>query len=394
MDSHRNTELIVSIDFGSTFTKVQYAISRSQVVEGEQLAIRPCIFQRHRGAGNTTDVPSIIQYGRSGEIVGWGPDPIVEGAVEIKGIKLCIPHEDDRMVDPTTYPVIAHAIQRRNYLGKTVLTVVTDFMTRLWQVCKPQIVGDELDVNWRLIITHPVGWNIDKLEQAIDTAIVMPDQGNSTYTICFQTEAEAALITELNARGIQLVHESNNPTGHETSLQDGEIIVVADFGGLTVVSPASHICGVSLFSDAFVNLLENKAKMLLHKLPTSHWFHQALKQWEHSIFPAFTRGLRLDATFDVAREDFKDSEFEPITISRPLSFQANLVHFAFCTRLLTNLLRVELESIMEFYMDQTTMAIQEQINKLRQLGYTADVSLPSGSFGPLPTVFIFIRKNN
>ena len=159
------------------------------------------------------NLPSVIQYGQSGEIVGWGADPTVEGAVEIRGIKLCLPHEDDRMVDPTKYPVIAHAIQRRKDLGKTVLTVLTDFMKRLWQMCKPQVTNEELDVSWRLIITHPVGWNIDKLGQAIDTAIVMPDQGNSTYTICFQTEAEAALIAELDARGIQLAYDNNSPTG-------------------------------------------------------------------------------------------------------------------------------------------------------------------------------------
>ncbi|KAK5630581.1 hypothetical protein RRF57_006296 [Xylaria bambusicola] len=292
-----NTELIVSIDFGSTFTKVQHTISTSQAFVGVHPPVRPCTFEHHSPTRRSNAVPSVIQYGRSGDIVGWGFDPIVEGAVEIKGIKLCLPHEDDK------YPVIGHAIQRRNDLGKTVLTVLTDFMTRLWQVCKPQIIKDELDVSWRLIITHPVGWNTDKLEKAIDTAIVMPDQGNSTYTICFQIEAEAALISELYGQGIQPAYDDTKQprvslyrrTGQETNALDSEIVVVADFGGLTVDiaggrvstqtdipsvvwqgATTSHFFGASLLSDAFVSLLENKTRMLLQKLPSSDWFHQAL----------------------------------------------------------------------------------------------------------------------
>lgn len=82
--------------------------------------------------------------------------------------------------------------------------------------------------------------------------------------------------------------------------------------------------------------------------------------------------------------------FEPVTIlPKTPSFQANLIHFAL-RRLLTNLLSVELESIMEFYIEQAAAAIQEQISKLRESGYTADVSFSSGPLGSPPIVFIFV----
>ncbi|KAI0399344.1 hypothetical protein F4802DRAFT_610936 [Xylaria palmicola] len=392
MEPHSNTELIVSIDFGSSFTKVQHTISMSQVVADYQPPVRSCTFEHHSGVGRSTTVPSVIQYGRSGDIVGWGFDPIVEGAVEIKGIKLCLPHEDDRMFDPITYPVIAHAIQRRNDLGKTVLTVLTDFMTRLWQVCKPQIIEDELDVSWRLIITHPVGWNTDKLEQAIDTAIVMPDQGNSTYTICFQTEAEAALISELQPRA-----SLHRPTGQETHAQDNEIVVVADFGGLTVDiaggrvstqtdipsvvwqgAPASRFCGASLLSDAFVKLLENKARMLLQKLPSSDWFHQALGRWQREIFPRLYLGSCYDLTFDVAQEDFKDS--------------AKITHHRWAKDGKFPIHSVELESMMEFYMEQATAAIQDQINNLGKSNCTVNHLCLTGGFGQNKYVRSHVRQ--
>ncbi|KAI1307059.1 hypothetical protein F5Y03DRAFT_405664 [Xylaria venustula] len=263
--------------------------------------------------------------------------------------------------------------------------VLTDFMTRLWHVCKPQIIRDELDVSWRLIITHPVGWNTDKLEQAIDTAIVMPDQGNSTYTICFQTEAEAALISELYGQGIQPAYDGTRqpraslrrPTGQEAHAQDSEIVVVADFGGLTVDiaggrvstqtdipsvvwqgAPASLLCGASLLSDAFVSLLENKARMLLQKTPSSDWFHQALERWQREIFPRLCLGSCFDLTFDVAQEDFKDS--------------AKITHHRWAKDGKFPIHSVELESMMEFYMEQAVAAIQDQINNLGKSNCTVN----------------------
>lgn len=162
--------------------------------------------------------------------------------MQIRGIKLCLPHEDDVAYDPTMYPVIAYGIQHRKSLGKTTFMVITDFMTRLWQVCKPQITNKS-GMNWRLIVTHPSGWETNKLEQAIDTAIVKPDHGNGTYTICFQTEAEAALMSVLDARRTGPPPASHHGSaGQGTQIQDGESVVVADFGGLTVVGIMSgHI---------------------------------------------------------------------------------------------------------------------------------------------------------
>ncbi|KAI8624131.1 hypothetical protein F5Y19DRAFT_467977 [Xylariaceae sp. FL1651] len=265
-------------------------------------------------------------------------------------------------------------------------------MTRLWQVCKPQIINDELDVSWRLMITHPVGWNTGKLEQAIDSAIVMPDQGNSTFTICFQTEAEAALISELHGLGSQPAYDGtiqhreslHRPTGQETHAQNNKIVVVADFGGLTLDiaggrvsteagipsivlqgAPASHFCGASLLSDAFVSLLEGKARMLLQKLPSSDWLHQALRLWELVIFPRLVPGFCHDQTFAVAQEDFKDG--------------AKITHHRWAKDGKIPIHSVELESMMEFYMEQAAAAIQDQVNNLRELNCIVNVAVARGA---------------
>ncbi|KAI3316702.1 hypothetical protein HD806DRAFT_552088 [Xylariaceae sp. AK1471] len=394
MDLHSNTEFIVAIDFGSTFTKVRYILPTIQAVAGDESVVWPCYFDGHAGTECIPYVPSIIQYNTSGNVVGWGFNPIVEGAVEIKGIKLCIQHEDERMIDPTTYPVTADSIQRRNALGKTVLTVLTDFMTRLWQVCKPQIPNHEPGVSWRLIITHPVGWNIEKLEQAIDVAIVTPDQDNSAYTICFQTESEAALIAELADQGIQLAHDGNrqpqgsrhHPTGQETHIQDSEVVVVADLGGLTMdiastrvstqtgimsavpqVVPTSGLYGASILSDAFMNLLQEKAGMLLRTPPSSEWFHRALRRWEQDIFPALTGGMITDVSFDMAPEAFKNG--------------ARITHYRWAKDGKFPIYSMELHSIMDFYMDKAIADIGKQIEELRAAGYPANYLCLTGGFG-------------
>ncbi|GAW25262.1 putative hsp70 protein [Rosellinia necatrix] len=224
------------------------------------------------------------------------------------------------------HPLISQYVQRRLDLGKTVLTVLTDFLTRLWQACKPQILQDGLGMSWRLVITHPAGWSVEKLEQAIDAAILTPDQGNITYTVCFQTEAQAALMGELAAQGMQLAYDSNSPTGQGARAQDNEAILIADFGGLTVdiasgsfnaqtgtasvvwqVAPTSSICGTLVFDDVFASLLETKAEMLLQKPLTPDWFHNALSDWNNQIFPKLSTRSRIDSTWHVPQEDFKDS---------------------------------------------------------------------------------------
>ena len=70
--------------------------------------------------------------------------------------------------------------------------------------------------------------------------------------------------------------------------------------------PTSGFYGASLFRDAFMNLLREKAKMLLRTLPTSDWFDRALRCWEQNIFPTLTEGGCIDLSFNMAPEAFKD----------------------------------------------------------------------------------------
>ncbi|KAI1351999.1 hypothetical protein F5Y01DRAFT_281058 [Xylaria sp. FL0043] len=121
-------------------------------------------------------------------------------------------------------PVTADAIQQRRNLHKTAIGVLKDYLAGLWEACRSQINTPEPVVAWRLVVTHPVGWNIDKLEKAIDAAIVTPDRDSSTWTMNFQTEAEAAMTTMLNAYDGQEVPNQN------------ETVMVVDLGGLTMVS--------------------------------------------------------------------------------------------------------------------------------------------------------------
>ncbi|KAI1160930.1 hypothetical protein F5B18DRAFT_675135 [Nemania serpens] len=253
--------------------------------------------------------------------------------------------------------------------------VITDFMTRLWQVCRPQInTNNQTGMNWRLIVTHPYGWKIDKLEQAIDAAIVKPDHGNSTYTICFQTEAEATLIAMLDPRGNQGDHKSNRqpaaphhrPGGQVDQVQDGETVVDIASGRINTqasitslteqAAPTSQIYGPSILNDSFMSLLGNKAAMLLWKPQTPDWFHRALKKWEQSLLPKLAPGSGSDLTFSVATEDFKKS--------------TRITHNRWARRGELPIHSVELESMMEYHIEKAIAAIEKQIKGLRELGYT------------------------
>lgn len=85
----------------------------------------------------------------------------------IKGIKLCLQHEDDIRIDPMDYPVTADAIRQRMHLRKTAIGIFKDYFAELWEACRPQINTSRSTVAWRLVVTHPAGWNINRLEKAM-----------------------------------------------------------------------------------------------------------------------------------------------------------------------------------------------------------------------------------
>ncbi|KAI0813620.1 hypothetical protein GGR55DRAFT_687306 [Xylaria sp. FL0064] len=353
MVPRKNTEVIVSIDFGSTYTKVHYAVHTAQAVSLAELNLKPCKF------GGDEWVPSSIQYSPLGDVVGWGYDPIGDGAVVIKGIKLCLQHEDDR---------------RRRNLRKTAIGVLKDYLACLWEACRPQIDTPGPIVAWRLIVTHPVGWNIDKLEKAIDAAIVTPDRDNSTWTVNFETEAEAAMIAMLNAHDGQRIPIQN------------ETVMVVDLGGLTMdvltakvsthtgipsfdwaLPPTSQLCGASLLSDTFCKLLENVTKNLLLELPAPSWYYDAIKHWEDRILPTFCPGSRLVLRLPLPGGNFKSTAKE--THCRWVKDNQVPVH------------PEELESVIDFHLDKATTTIEEQITTLLNNGYTVDRLCLTGGFG-------------
>ncbi|KAI1291002.1 hypothetical protein F5Y03DRAFT_403824 [Xylaria venustula] len=381
MESRKNTEVLVSIDFGSTFTKVHYAVHTAQAVSFDELNLEPCKFAKRSTAPRHKWVPSSIQYSPSGDAVGWGYDPIGDGAVVIKGIKLCL-QQDDQLVDPMDCPVTADAIQQRRNLRKTAIGVLKDYLAGLWEACRSQIEPPGTPVAWRLVVTHPVGWNIDKLEKAIDAAIITPDRDNSTWTLNFQTEAEAAMLAMLNAYDGQRVPIQN------------ETVMVVDLGGLTMdistghfstqtgipslnwlLPPTSQLCGASLFTDTFCKLLENTTTNLLLELPAPSWYYDAIKKWEDKILPTFRPGLCSVLRFHVPGGNFKSTAKE--------------THYRWVKENQVPVHSEEVESIIDFHLEKVTATIEEQINTLLKNGSTVDRLCLTGGFSQ--NIFVYLR---
>ncbi|KAI1184721.1 hypothetical protein F5B17DRAFT_410799 [Nemania serpens] len=111
-----------------------------------------------------------------------------------------------------------------------------------------------------------------------------------------------------------------------------------------------------------------KAETLLRRLPTPNdWVDRAVRHWEHDIFPRLIHGLHPNLNFAVAKEDFKDRVRIPYhrwVKDGKLPFHSE-----------------EVESIMEFYVQQAVSAIREQVSKLRESGHPANYICITGGFG-------------
>jgi hypothetical protein len=233
----------------------------------------------HRHHTYTQKVPSDIAYDADGRVYCGFECP--EQATRLRWAKLLLETDPDPrkayLLDSEEVRETRRAMQE---LGKSVITVVADYLKWLWSritycICDEQNDPDLIkNSDLTIVMTVPAIWSDAAKENTLQAAELagLADEGRE---IKFITEPEAAAISELQQR------LSNG------QVTEGDCVIVCDAGGGTVdvvsyrvtkVSPMEldqvvvadgGLCGSVYIDQAFTRQLTGILQTDWHQLPPS-----------------------------------------------------------------------------------------------------------------------------
>ncbi|KAJ5161972.1 hypothetical protein N7492_007364 [Penicillium capsulatum] len=244
-DSSRGkAQLIVGIDFGTTFSGVAFAFATNNEAREDIITEWP-------GAGTHTKqkIPTVLYYDQYQKVVGWGPD--IADALA-----------------PTGYP--------KPGVQKSEIDVAADYLFKLRQAMRNQLqktlgeVFTREERNIRYYLTVPAIWN-DAGKAATRAAAIqagfLRDENDNRLTLVSEPEAAALFCAKSGLLNLKI----------------GDAILIVDCGGGTVDLIAYEVeeeqpfsvmectagsgdsCGSTALNRNFSNIL--RAKIRKMKLP-------------------------------------------------------------------------------------------------------------------------------
>ncbi|KAG8952709.1 hypothetical protein FRC03_012018 [Tulasnella sp. 419] len=274
--SGNETNLVISIDFGTTFSGTSWALLEPHNV--------PKIFDVSGFEGQefeatSTKVPTVIFYDRHGNLKAVGNETLddemelqarSEKWIRVEWFKLLLRPRDK-------HHELANAPQPTLPANKTAVDVIGDYygyMARLAQAHFREKVPD-YDEIWPLVekriiyvLSHPNGWNTFQHAEMRKAAVkggLIPDTNEGKSRIHFVSEGEASLHWCISDR--QLV---------KTEIKEDTKFVVVDAGGGTIdvssyevaslrplqfreaSASSSHLAGSIFVTQAFKSFVKEK----------------------------------------------------------------------------------------------------------------------------------------
>ncbi|KAJ5883492.1 uncharacterized protein N7473_010378 [Penicillium subrubescens] len=271
--ANRNkAQLIVGIDFGTTFSGVAFAFATNNEAREDIITEWP-------GAGTHTKqkIPTVLYYDQYQKVVGWGPD-IAEalaptgypkpGVQKVEWFKLQLMLSGNTYIDPINLPPLPP--------GKSEIDVAADYLFKLRQAMRAQLqktlgeVFTREERNIRYYLTVPAIWN-DAGKAATRAAAIqagfLRDENDNRLTLVSEPEAAALFCAKTGLLNLKI----------------GDAILIVDCGGGTVDLIAYEVeeeqpfsvaectagsgdsCGSTALNRNFSNIL--RAKIRKMKLP-------------------------------------------------------------------------------------------------------------------------------
>jgi hypothetical protein len=222
-NNRSKAQLIVGIDFGTTFSGVAFAFATDQEAKEDIITEWP-------GAGNITKnkIPTVLYYDQYQKVVGWGPD-IADalaptgypkpGVQKVEWFKLQLMLSGNTYIDPINLPPLPP--------GKSEIDVAADYLFKLRQAMRAQLqktlgeVFNREERNIRYFLTVPAIWN-DAGKAATRAAAIqagfLRDENDNRLTLITEPEAAAMFCSKTGLLNLK-VHDA---------------VLIVDCGGGTV----------------------------------------------------------------------------------------------------------------------------------------------------------------
>ncbi|PSN58712.1 actin-like ATPase domain-containing protein [Corynespora cassiicola Philippines] len=209
-------ELVVGIDFGTTYSGVSWIVNGGT----KELNLVNDWPNPKGWNTNTEKVPTIISY-KNGKPYNWGYEVDIINEVSVSWFKLLLDPSQRARGDPRALEVCRRTLED---LGKSAEDVATDYFRCIWQYTK-EAIEEKKGTSWestytlKLVITVPAIWSQIAKEATLNAA----RRAGLPTDILLVTEPEAAALAVLKAK---------DKEPDELHLQDS--FVICDAGGGTV----------------------------------------------------------------------------------------------------------------------------------------------------------------
>ncbi|KAL8926022.1 MAG: hypothetical protein Q9208_003163 [Pyrenodesmia sp. 3 TL-2023] len=265
-------QLIVGIDFGTTFSGVAFAFATNTEAKEDIITEWP-------GAGNQTKqkIPTVLYYDQYQKVVGWGPD-IADalaptgypkpGVQKVEWFKLQLMLSGNTYIDPINLPPLPP--------GKSEIDVAADYLFKLRQAMRNQLqktlgeVFNREERNIRYFLTVPAIWN-DAGKAATRAAAIqagfLRDENDNRLTLITEPEAAAMFCSKtgllnLKIRDAVLIVDCGGGT---VDLIAYELEEETPFTVAECTAGSGDSCGSTALNRNFSNIL--RAKIRKMKLP-------------------------------------------------------------------------------------------------------------------------------
>ncbi|KIW07011.1 uncharacterized protein PV09_01906 [Verruconis gallopava] len=240
-DEIENRRLVISIDFGTTYTGIAFATPLGSSSKLNDIDI---VLDWGENMGNMDKVPSVISYSnksKDGNEANWGKD-LAPGAVAMKHMKLrlqahSVSNELEfllQFLDGTRNLDFAHIKDSKGmpeYTAKAPEDITSDYLAKVFEHVLQTVNGFSKTVRETIptdiVITIPVDWGYDAMNSTY-RAVTKAGFNEKTFPkledVMFVTEPEAAAI--YTARYYEELNEQ--------FLKEDECFILVDAGGGTV----------------------------------------------------------------------------------------------------------------------------------------------------------------
>ncbi|CAK7270286.1 hypothetical protein SEPCBS119000_004011 [Sporothrix epigloea] len=270
--SRSKAQLIVGIDFGTTFSGVAFAFATNNGAKEDIITEWP-------GAGSYTKqkIPTVLYYDQYQKVVGWGPDVAdalaptgypKAGVQKVEWFKLQLMLSGNTYIDPINLPPLPP--------GKSEIDVAADYLFKLRQAMRASLqktlgeVFNREERNIRYYLTVPAIWN-DAGKAATRAAAIqagfLRDENDNRLTLVSEPEAAALFCSKTGLLKLK-VHDALlivDCGGGTVDLIAYEVEEENPFSVAECTAGSGDSCGSTALNRNFSNILRTKIRKM--KLP-------------------------------------------------------------------------------------------------------------------------------